>query len=517
MPGQRLSQTERRLQDRWKFGKYPLPTLRRIKVKAASGSETSSLRGIRELDIEFRYPVTVIAGPNGCGKSTLLALSVLAFHAADKHVPHNALRKADKTGSSYYTFRDFFYRGPNDPDVVGLEIEWKYGQVKRPLLRIKKGTKKWMHYDARPRRPVDYLGLSRCLPAFEFRALKHHFSATRAGDKKLELSDQALGRLRDIMRFQYDEALVLTSSRYSLRSCSIGSEIRYSSFNMGTGEDSVLQILALMDKAPDGSLLAIEEVEVAVHPEVQSRLMRNILEMAEKKSLQVIISTHSETVIDSVPRCARVYIEREGEAHRVVYEPTTRYAVGKLQSKAKPELFVYCEDEAAEVLIASCLGTDLRRRVEIIAIGSKNEVPNAVKWHVNLKKHGKALALLDGDVQQKEMDKFCQIIKAEYIKKLPGESPPETYVVQHLANNPDSWQRLASVWRADKEEVKSTLDAALAAGDPHEIIPSIGERLSLEQRDVWRTLCEVLAEYNEDFRDAIEGFIVAIMEGADGV
>jgi hypothetical protein len=57
----------------------------------------------------------------------------------------------------YYTFRDSFFKGPNDPDITGVEVYWKYDRAKR--IRTQKRSDKWMRYEPRPQRPVHYFSV----------------------------------------------------------------------------------------------------------------------------------------------------------------------------------------------------------------------------------------------------------------------------------------------------------------------------------------------------------------------
>lgn len=41
------------------------------------------LRGLNRFVMEFKYPISVIAGKNGSGKSTVLALAACAYHNDD--------------------------------------------------------------------------------------------------------------------------------------------------------------------------------------------------------------------------------------------------------------------------------------------------------------------------------------------------------------------------------------------------------------------------------------------------
>ena len=240
MPGSHLNDTERDLLGWWKNETSPpYPSLRQISIKGHPG-----LRGIRDLRIDFNYPLTLICGRNGSGKSTILALAALGFHSPPGHISLNATHHPKGNwDSAWYTFSDFFFRGPEDPDITGLKITWNYNGAED--LPIEKKSDKWMHYDRRPRRPVHYLGVIRCIPAIERQVLRWHFGGKNKIESTEPLNESYRQRFSDIMRRPYDSADVLRSSAYSLRKCKSGGNSS-SSFNMGSGEDILINFLHLL-------------------------------------------------------------------------------------------------------------------------------------------------------------------------------------------------------------------------------------------------------------------------------
>jgi hypothetical protein len=193
-----------------------------------------------------------------------LALAVLGFHSPPEHFPINARRRPrQKENFTYYTFRDFFFKGPNDPDITGVEVCWEYDEAKQ--IRIQKRSDKWMRYERRPQRPVHYLGVRRSVPAIEQNVLRFHFGGKwkRRETKPLNLGFRA--RVSDIMGRSYDEAEIMSSSVYSIRRCKSGNP--HSSFNMGSGEDVLIHLMYILQECPNGSLIVIEEIELGFHPE----------------------------------------------------------------------------------------------------------------------------------------------------------------------------------------------------------------------------------------------------------
>lgn len=64
------------------------------------------LRGLSNLKLHFRYPITAISGRNGTGKSTILACAACAFH--NKASGFKTLIRR----IPYYTFSDFSFSPP---------------------------------------------------------------------------------------------------------------------------------------------------------------------------------------------------------------------------------------------------------------------------------------------------------------------------------------------------------------------------------------------------------------------
>lgn len=81
------------------------------------------IRGLHPSKVEFKYPITAIAGVNGSGKSTLLALVSCAFHNTSSFLPFGK-------NSNYYTYSDFFVFAPEEKGLVSqIEIKSNYLQI----------------------------------------------------------------------------------------------------------------------------------------------------------------------------------------------------------------------------------------------------------------------------------------------------------------------------------------------------------------------------------------------------
>ena len=77
---------------------------------------------------------------------------------------------------------------------------------------------------------------------------------------------------------------------------------QYSEYNSGSGEFVIASMVDKIQSVPSGGLLLLDEPEVSLHPGAQKRLICYILEMIKKKKIQVIITTHSTSIVENLPK-----------------------------------------------------------------------------------------------------------------------------------------------------------------------------------------------------------------------
>lgn len=84
---------------------------------------------------------------------------------------------------------------------------------------------------------------------------------------------------------------------YSVNVNGINTEV--SPLNMPFGNSSVFPIVVALMTAPKNSLVVIENPEAHIHPKAQTR-MGELLSMAAKNGIQIIIETHSDHLLNGV-------------------------------------------------------------------------------------------------------------------------------------------------------------------------------------------------------------------------
>ncbi|HCD9746164.1 AAA family ATPase [Pseudomonas aeruginosa] len=488
MPGTHLNDFEKKIINRWETAAYD-GFLEELSV---DGKDGNGLRGIKSLKVHFKTPVTVISGKNGSGKSTILALCALAFHGLENSPSRNS------RNGKYYTFKDFFFKGNGDPEITGIEISWKYKGNPIPL-KIKKKTDKWMHYERRPEKAVHFIGISRCIPAFEQSALRGHFGSNKRAQNSIQIDSGAKKYLQAIIGKKYKTAGTLSSARYKIRSCS--SDATYTSFNMGTGEDIVIDLLNTLFSAPEKSLIIIEEIELGLHPSAQRELAQALTKIAFERKLQIIISSHSEYIIDNLPRNCRILLERGKKEHHIQYKVTTRAALSSLTNTSNSELLIFCEDEFAKSVIQSTLPQESRQRVELIPRGADSELIRAVSHHQGIGHKHKSIVIWDGDV---ELSKIRNWTKEELKRnpklnlnftRLPGDTPPEPWAIEKIQNSEAALEQLTESLKIKSvDEAYSILEQAETNLNHHSLSDTFSHRLNITKSHAQSMLSQVISE-----------------------
>ena len=477
-----------------------------------------SLRGIENIHTPFEYPITAICGRNGAGKSTILGLAAFsacrpsAWSVSPRRVP--SVRPALRTMS--FAWDEFFFRRAGDPPLTGLTVQFDYAyrgddlQVSR--MRTEKGRWATAPDPGRsrtprlPERPIDFVSLARIIPPGELRSLRRRFSDRRGGES-ISLSEESASAMSSIFEQSYEGVEIHTQRGVPLAHCS--GPVRYTGFDMGSGENSVVAILGALEGLPAGGLLLVEEIEHGLHPLAQHRLLEVLSEMVSSGKQQIICTTHSEYVIDALPQAARVLLHRGPGGHRVVTAQTTRDLMFAMTGEPRPELTVYVEDHFAQTVVEQALGGPHRRRVKVVPIGSAEEVVGQLGTHRRAGLAGPAMCVMDGDCTEAEVRKWMRNAGvnggARGCLRLPGEGLcPEEWIVEALVEEPYV-SDLARRVGVDVSEVLTVLSELAALPDPHAVPRQFAMRCSVPLENAGYVLASCAGTHQalQEIRDAV--------------
>lgn len=415
--------------------------------------------------------------------------------------------------SESYTFQHFVHLGPGDLNPIGTTVTWSFSSG--DPRSITKRSRKWMHYERRPRRPVAYLGPSRVAPAIEQRSLRLQFAEQNVFTTT-PLSEKARSHLGQVMGHAYGAAETLeTVSRYRLRRCTASST--YSSFNMGAGEDVVIELLATLYSVPEGSLVVIEEVELGLHPAAVRRLATALLEVAEARHLQIVCSSHSKEFIDALPRKARMLLERHGDTVDCIDGPTTNLAFGVVSDVFDTELHIYCEDEFAAAVILHALDSRQRMQCRIIPTGGKDQLVSAARFHLLSQDSARVALAWDGDVRETEVQSYVSKLPAAQragvaTLTLPGGDVPERYVLNAIRESPKAVSALSLGINDTEAFVTALLDELIALQDPHDLCYEAARKTGLDTSDVLTILMQALRTADSEGMGDLSRTIGALLD-----
>ncbi|NMG07318.1 AAA family ATPase [Brasilonema sp. UFV-L1] len=470
---------------------FPCDTSRAtlLTIQVLSGQ----IRGLKGVTIDFRYPITAIAGRNGSCKTTVLALSACAFHNKP-----NGFKLAGRQ-HSYYTFSDFFIQTKEEAALGDIDIRyqilhnnWKVTKHNPDQVgpgeqvRHKKSGGRWNNYDSRVQRTVVFLGVERIVPHVERSVSKSYRGKFKPGtDHGWE--DSVRETVSRILSTDYTSFSYRRHSKYRLPIVAKKDQNVYSGFNMGAGEHSLFELFSIINECPDGSLILIDEIELGLHEKAQESLIEELKKICEKRKFQIICTTHSCRILECLPPEGRIFLERNGSETTVIPGISPSYATGKLSGRQNVELDILVEDEAAKLIVETVLDNDLRSRTKVLPIGSATAVMRhlGAKYKEIMHKKDRTIevcVLLDGDQLSKKTEQIDQFLKAlenpteqqeakDWVDKrlsfLPGNEWPESWIV-----NPKSrelfYERFKRELQMSSAAVDHMLDSASRAGKHNE-------------------------------------------------
>lgn len=485
------------------------------------------LRGLAPFRIDIAYPISAIAGENGSGKSTFLAMAACAYHNKKSGY------KLGERKATYYTFSDFFVQSNNEVPPSGIKIRylirhdnWIRGGKKVDSgpgwqTRSKKDGGKWNNYDSRVNRNVVYFGIQRVVPHYERSAHKSY----RSRFKKSSLGQEIRERIRDIaskiIGKTYTEFEIHKHSKYSLPVTSYNG-VRYSGFNMGAGESAVFEILTALFEAGRGTLLVIDEIELGLHEKAQRRLIEELKLLCKEFHCQIICSTHSHVILDTLPPEARFFVEVLSGNTVITPGISPDLACGKLSGRNSHEIDFFVEDGAAKSILEIGLPLTLRERIKVTPIGSSEAVLRQLSSRY-LEGQDNCLAILDGDKRgehttalrrvrenvetryresEEEINQWCE----NRIHYLPGNTWPEKCLIEITMAQEDK-QYLLEQWGLENvERINRDLENALLAGKHNEFY-ALHENV---QQSVDQVRADVVRFVNRTQPDFLSGIIEKI-------
>lgn len=304
-----------------------------------------NLRHVRRL--EFSIPNTgvwLLTGANGTGKTSLLACMrrIGYSNAFPTHFP--ASQKSDRL--------DSFEGSSVKYEVNGAAVTYRYrGERWVPLPKANSGLLRQAGFPS-----VRYIAAD----ATRIEPRKDDFQPRRVRPAHADIIDAA-NRIFDTDKFSRLKTINLRtgtgSDAFLLELPPVhGSNARHyiSEKNLSLGELCILKLLRLLRDCPRGSLVLIDELELALHPMAQVALLRYLGEIAGDKALTIIVSTHSATLIKQANASRLLLLQHDGAGNVICQDkcfPSLVLGALAYREETAADVIVYVEDEAAKVLV----------------------------------------------------------------------------------------------------------------------------------------------------------------------
>lgn len=443
--------------------------------------------------ITFGKYLTVLSGRNSTGKSTILGMVA------------NSGELKKKDGVTYLTkqFRADFselFKGSKEFDKIGanrfeitlcdndgniydyrsFRTAWQQKDkdrkqstpteketIKRDRFRIipfKKENGK--QTEAKFKYPVIYLGLSRLFPLGE--SNDESINTKALIFKSEEHKKWFTENYKHILSMHTD---VKDITNYSIGETDKKSGVgintdEYDYLTNSSGQDNLGQILlALLSfrklkegsgNAWNGGILLIDEIEAALHPAAQNRLVQLLIREARANELQVVFTTHSISLIRDI--CSRIAYNRNDDntnndielyyftnANRkleikrnISFTEIERDLLVTSIVQSYNRIKVYTEDEEARWFLRHLIPEYLTYLELLETTIGCNELINLYNADISYFKN--VLVVFDGDVEEKHLKKIPDPLREKFgnIIKLPGDKRPEEIIYRYIiVLNPD--------------------------------------------------------------------------------
>jgi len=435
------------------YGKFLL----RIRIARA--------RAFLDQPVTFDFPVTALIGPNGGGKTTILGAAACLYRDVR---PGLFFAKSGRFDASMQDW---------SIEYEAIDREIRRNDVVRRTASFR--SYRWKRYSLD--RKVLIFGVARTVPVNERREMRKCISGTFdvADDRVTELNPEvvdAVGRIldKDVSAFRFIR--VDERGSVSLLAGSSNAGEAYSEFHFGAGESSVIRMAMELEAMEDNALVLVEEIENGLHPVATIRMIEYLIELALRKSCQVILTTHSNDALVPLPDKA-IWAAADGKVFQGKLDiHSLRAITGKIDSR----LVIFVEDVFAKAWLLEILRSLKNVAIDAIGVHYLEGDGTAVKVHISHNQdptvQQKSVCFIDGDSQQQENYDAL-------IFRLPGESP-ESYIFGKVLEKLDDLIGLLAVaLLRPYEEQNRVAEVIRSVGntnrDPHLLFSQIGKKLGL--------------------------------------
>ena len=413
---------------------YDYETNKDIHIAKIDKIEIEKFRSLANRKIKLGKHLTIISGKNGTMKTTLMGLIAHPFSNNTKDAFGVPLKtnlgdvfKLSKKYDDEYSYNVCFTSTKNEKIKETVKIDVVGDRHRIVVSGHGKGDGNFIFN-------TSFHNLGRLNPIVE----------TSANEKEnITLTDE---EQQELIRFygyvfvssSHEGFLAVSDDKKKKTFGPTGEKATYDFNSISSGEDNIGSIfnkLVTFERANNGGLLCIDEIEASLHPSAQINMIDYLYNWAKKNNVQIVLTTHSLHIIQNL------YLNKEVELNNnnivinfisysqagsdknyaILSNPKYSLAYQEL-TLSKPEdinekhkATVYCEDKVAKHMIKSLLGQKISNLVkfehnldnDITNNGtSKSQLISLCKNFPQVLKQTNALIVFDGDVKDVDVEKI---------------------------------------------------------------------------------------------------------------
>jgi ABC-type branched-subunit amino acid transport system ATPase component len=402
-----------------------------------------------DTELPFDFPITILLGRNGTNKSSILhalygspsgqTIADFWFETELDAIPSErngrkqsvVHRYSDDTGEIVECIKARAPRGSKDPDYwEAVKHSQIYG-FSASGTRISPIKLKVIHLDFRGELPAfdkyfyfpDPKHLEERIRSAKERGVlrreyrKQDYLRQRSKPLKKEIEKSGIPLIGDelevlkyVLERDYISGKVL---KHSLFHGHEGWTILFqtSHFNgysdafAGSGESAAALLVHNILQAPEKSLILLDEPETSLHPRAQQRMLEFIAHQAVRKSLQIVIATHSIYLAKKLPQSAiRVLVLEPDGTVTVRTDLSADEALHEIDTLPAGKT-ILVEDERAKHVVVSALKLASSHALKdfqvLVRKGGTSQIYLDIQAYANSERKD-VFVIFDGDHKPKE-------------------------------------------------------------------------------------------------------------------
>ena len=363
----------------------------------ASELVLGNFRSFRQVNIPVGKNLTIISGANGVGKSNILSLIASG----------SGINKKSILGSNFQPEFSDFFNIDIDENYPDYKIFLKYSDMEGNLALTKRlsfkddtATNRGIRIIPRTSNeyfegytitqaaseakekygvggsgrvliPTIYLSLSRLYPLGEQRGST---TINKVRRRNPFAQDDARLKYKEWYNFVIpatirEDAEISIIKKKACSRASLHMDMENTpTLSQSVGQDNIGNIISALtdiyllstEEGYNGALLCIDEIEVSLHPDTQIRLLDLLNKISEELKIQVVVSTHSLTVLKECLEKEK----KDSDRYKVIYlkNPSSPYVTEiKSYDLLKADLFGRMQYEKIKVrtYFEDCVGKEL--------------------------------------------------------------------------------------------------------------------------------------------------------------